>query len=842
MLFDTQSSYSQQPAAQNGHGLYVPADYSNANGYDNKEEEPMYRYASSRLTGQSSHSTSKTPSVQTSTVKSPYSVQPTHDHHSHSSHPSVATPKNEAQQGALMDPLFAELDAMSYPQQSTSSNAPPVNQRTSMPYQPQANHGQHQMGSTDMFMSSSNAENEDFYFDQYDRDHQLLGQNDVSPGPPSFREQHTNPFINHANVLSDSKLTNDNQLIHTEDGNNLPQNGNKDQKRQVMWNKLQQTTAKVSDKNIKKREVPARGKGTTGANSTSTTYAGKRSSQSPQNLSHRPIDSNPPNYIERNIGMIKNKENYFHRIPDKKYQNIYAKRKGLHSGNDTEYDQSSSSQSTLPLTINLNTGNQGQISSIPTIVEIPIDGDMNHNRENLSVDINLRLLDPQNASQQHEHAQQQFTDHSNSEQLNWSATDVLDRHIRKMERSIHQNLPPTHSSQRHPPSVTTNTSSLTGTFSSRSTGLGYSGYSSRNHTKETYSYSARGLEEDSYLAQMHQSRKPKDFQQYTLRDYDRFKKNCGFGTGHLGFDSENITYKEKLEKANKAKEYAQQVEARNRKIISEATIRMSSETRSPTEDSKTSRLTENAHLSKRTLRYPSKSTHSSPISMTEIIPFAPTRRPVDVSSYRTPPMHQVPSARRPAEILSQPPSARRPVGVTTHSPTNRRLVEVVSQASSNSKQRVRFPQHEEHEIVEIVNRSHERDVTPVNRSFNHPQKKRRELNDENDSQHGSVTESLSSHRTSVRRLSPAKVASPSSRISSENGSQRRPLRFESLVPVEEPTYIVRERTHSIQPHKRKSSNDQNEQGELEDDVLMKVIRDELTERPLQEGEELVIVE
>ena len=139
-----------------------------------------------------------------------------------------------------------------------------------------------------------------------------------------------------------------------------------------MWNKLQQTTAKVSDKNIKKREVPARSKGATDLSPTSTTYAGKKSSQSPQSLSHRPIDSNPPNYIERNIGMIKNKENYFHRIPEKKYQNIYAKRKGLHSGNDTDYDQSSSSQSTLPLTINLNTSNQGQISSIPTIVEIPI--------------------------------------------------------------------------------------------------------------------------------------------------------------------------------------------------------------------------------------------------------------------------------------------------------------------------------------------------------------------------------------------------------------------------------------------------------------------------------------
>ncbi len=45
---------------------------------------------------------------------------------------------------------------------------------------------------------------------------------------------------------------------------------------------------------------------------------------------------------------------------------------------------------------------------------------------------------------------------------------------------------------------------------------------------------------------MNYPKKHADFKPYTTRDYERFKKNYGFGTGHLGFDSENTSFKEKV--------------------------------------------------------------------------------------------------------------------------------------------------------------------------------------------------------------------------------------------------------------------------------------------------------
>lgn len=45
---------------------------------------------------------------------------------------------------------------------------------------------------------------------------------------------------------------------------------------------------------------------------------------------------------------------------------------------------------------------------------------------------------------------------------------------------------------------------------------------------------------------MNYTKKYTEFKPYTTRDFERFKKNCGFGTGHLGFDSDNSSYKEKV--------------------------------------------------------------------------------------------------------------------------------------------------------------------------------------------------------------------------------------------------------------------------------------------------------
>lgn len=57
-----QYSYTQQ-SAPNGYGAHEQAGYPPAPTNGNKEEEGMYRYASSRLTGQASHTTSKPSSV-----------------------------------------------------------------------------------------------------------------------------------------------------------------------------------------------------------------------------------------------------------------------------------------------------------------------------------------------------------------------------------------------------------------------------------------------------------------------------------------------------------------------------------------------------------------------------------------------------------------------------------------------------------------------------------------------------------------------------------------------------------------------------------------------------------
>jgi hypothetical protein len=57
-----------------------------------------------------------------------------------------------------------------------------------------------------------------------------------------------------------------------------------------------------------------------------------------------------------------------------------------------------------------------------------LDNHINHG-ETISVDINLRLIDPENRGQQ----QHRTFDHPN-----WSGADALERHIRKMERNIDQ--------------------------------------------------------------------------------------------------------------------------------------------------------------------------------------------------------------------------------------------------------------------------------------------------------------------------------------------------------------------------------------------------------------------
>jgi hypothetical protein len=53
---------------------------------------------------------------------------------------------------------------------------------------------------------------------------------------------------------------------------------------------------------------------------------------------------------------------------------------------------------------------------------------------------------------------------------------------------------------------------------------------------------------DSYLARLNYTKKSPQFKPYTGRDYEQFKKNYGFGTGHLAVDYDSTTYKEKVDR------------------------------------------------------------------------------------------------------------------------------------------------------------------------------------------------------------------------------------------------------------------------------------------------------
>jgi len=139
--------------------------------------------------------------------------------------------------------------------------------------------------------------------------------------------------------------------------------------------------------------------------------------------------------------MIKNKENSYQRSPPvRKYENLYSKRPDLHSGNGNDKHEQESNmhsstnnsqrQSSLPVTIHLNTGENSPSGSLPATVMVPLDSHMNRVGDKISFNIDLRLADLQNLKQQQ---QQQGIDPPH-----WSSGDPLDRHIRKLERNIDQ--------------------------------------------------------------------------------------------------------------------------------------------------------------------------------------------------------------------------------------------------------------------------------------------------------------------------------------------------------------------------------------------------------------------
>lgn len=119
---------------------------------------------------------------------------------------------------------------------------------------------------------------------------------------------------------------------------------------------------------------------------------------------------------------------------------------------DNNNNEDSKHRSSLPVTINLNPGETSQKGVLPATVTIPLgtsmifssrcaffhvlvfmilDSHVNRVGDKISVNIDLRLVDLQNLQKQQQQQQ-------NAEGPDWSSLDPLDRHIRKLERSIDQ--------------------------------------------------------------------------------------------------------------------------------------------------------------------------------------------------------------------------------------------------------------------------------------------------------------------------------------------------------------------------------------------------------------------
>lgn len=199
----------------------------------------------------------------------------------------------------------------------------------------------------------------------------------------------------------------------------------------------------------------------------------------------------------------------------------------------------------------------------------------------------------------------------------------------------------------------------------------------------------------------------------------------------------------------------------------------------------------------------------------------------------------------------------------------RRPTEVLHRPPPVQKQPARFGQHEDNELVERLALRHERDKAQVQGILNPSQKRRDQVF--NDDRRGSDIERLAQERANQRRLSPPKQGP------TNNTNARRPLRFDKPLVADEASYTppqqhrpVQQQDHQHTPpqpqyrpaqqqdhqHTPRRQNSQHQEqyqhtqtrvDELanrhtDEKMLMEAIRQELSERPLGDDEELIVVE
>jgi len=192
-----------------------------------------------------------------------------------------------------------------------------------------------------------------------------------------------------------------------------------------------------------------------------------------------------------------------------------------------------------------------------------------------------------------------------------------------------------------------------------------------------------------------------------------------------------------------------------------------------------------------------------------------------------------PPARRPTEVLHRPPPVQ--------------------------KHPAKLARNDDNELVERLAMRHERDKAQVQGILNPSQKRREQLFDDDDRRVSDI-ERLAQDRANQRRLSPPRQLPPTG--STNAGNARRPLRFDKPLIPDESTYPPQqqyrpvEQHQPVQPqrvraqpppqqqqhHRQETNVDELANRHNDEKMLMEAIRQELSERPLGDDEELIVVE
>ncbi len=192
-----------------------------------------------------------------------------------------------------------------------------------------------------------------------------------------------------------------------------------------------------------------------------------------------------------------------------------------------------------------------------------------------------------------------------------------------------------------------------------------------------------------------------------------------------------------------------------------------------------------------------------------------------------------PHPRRPTEVLHRPPPP-----------------------PPMQKQPTRLAHNDDNELVERLAMRHERDKAQVQGILNPSQKRREQIFDDDDRRVSDI-ERLAQDRANQRRLSPPKPIPPTG--PTNNGNARRPLRFDKPLIPDESTYPPQQQFRPVEqqrqtPRQQSGSqrhtaqqHDQTNVNELanrhnDEKMLMEAIRQELSDRPLADDEELIVVE